>query len=269
MSIYIDKTASVDPRAKIGDGVYIGPFSIIGPEVEIGEGTRIESHNVITDRVKIGRNNRIYSHCSIGTEPQDVSYKGGKTIVIIGDNNIFREHATVNRASEKEVGITSIGNNCYFMIGSHVAHDVRVGDNLIMANGACLAGHVHVGDNVTISGMAGVQQYVTVGSYSFLGGMCKPNHDVPPYMLVEGIPAKERCVNAIGLKRNNFPDEVIRALTQAYKLLFRSKVGLQNARDILAKKEIMFPAVENLLSFIEVQQQGTHGRGRDLRRKAA
>jgi UDP-N-acetylglucosamine acyltransferase len=269
MSALIDKLASVDPRAQIEDGVYIGPFCVVGPEVEIGEGTRLDGNVTLSGRVKIGKHNRIFPGTVIGAEPQDISYKGTKTQVIIGDNNTFRECVTVNRASEKEDGITAIGSNCYFMATAHIAHDCKLGSNIVMGNASMLGGHVHVFDNATLSGAVGVHHFASVGSFSFVSGVSRVLHDVPPYMLVEGIPTRPRCVNIVALKRNNFPVEVIRALTEAYRLLYRSKVGLENAREILINKELMFPAVQSLLAFIVHQQEGRHGRGRDRRRAAA
>lgn len=268
MAIIIDKLASVDPRAQIADNVFIGPFCVVGPQAEIGAGTRLENHVTISGIVKIGDNNRFFANAVIGADPQDISYKGTETQVVIGDNNVFREGVTVNRASEKEDGVTAVGSNCYFMATVHIAHDCKLGDNIIIGNASMLGGHVHVQDNATLSGAVGVHHFASVGTYSFVSGVSRVLHDVPPYMLVEGIPTRPRCVNVVALKRKNFPAEVIRALSEAYRLLYRAKVGLTNAREILKNNNSLFPAVENLFSFIEHQQGGRHGRGRDRRRAA-
>jgi UDP-N-acetylglucosamine acyltransferase len=265
---YIDPLASVDPRATISDDAFIGPFCVVGPEVEIGEGTRLDSHICVSGKVRIGKNNRIFPGTVIGAEPQDISFKGSKTQVIIGDSNVLRECVTINRASEKEDGITAVGSNCYFMAGVHVAHDCKLGNNIIIGNASMLGGHVHVHDNATISGAVGVHHFASVGSYSFISGVSRVLHDVPPFMLVEGVPTRPRCVNVVALKRNNFPATVVRALNEAFRLLYRSKVGVENAREILRNGGNMVPAIETLFHFIDHQQGGRHGRGRDRRHAA-
>lgn len=268
MATNISHLASVDPRAEIGNDVEIGPFSVIGPHVTIGDRCKIENNVTIKGHCTIGQNNHIHPFSVIGGEPQDISYKGAPTRVIIGDNNMIRESVTINRATEKEDGITAVGSNCYFMACVHVAHDCKVGSNVIIANGTMLGGHVHVHDCATISGAVGVHHFCSVGSYSFVGGLSRVLHDVPPYMLVEGIPTRPRCVNLVALKRNNFPSQVIRALVEAHRLLYRSRVGVENAKDILKNSGNLVPAVQNLLDFIGDQMEGRNGRGRD-RRKAA
>ena len=268
MTAFIHKQACVEDGAVLGDGVYIGPFCSVSSDTKIGDGTHLESNVSIIGKVTMGRNNRIFPGVVIGGDPQDITYKGSQTQVVIGDNNVIRECSTVNRASEKEDGITSIGSNCYFMATAHIAHDCKVGNNVIMGNCSMLGGHVHVHDNATLSGFVGVHHFGSIGSYSFVSGVSRVLHDVPPYMLVEGVPTRPRCVNVVALKRNNFPADVIKALNEAFRLFYRSKVGLEKAREILGSKNMMVPAVENLFSFIEYQQDGRHGRGRD-RRKAA
>ncbi len=269
MTSHISDMASVDPRAQIGAGVHIGPFCVVGPKAKIGDGTRLENNVTISGNVTLGRNNHIHPGAVIGAEPQDTSYRGTDTRVEIGDNNVIRESVTINRASEKEEGITSIGNNCFLMACCHVAHDCRVEDNVIIANCGLLGGHVHVFNHVTISGGVAVHQFASIGSYAYVGGLARVTHDVPPYMLVEGAPARPRCVNVVALKRNDFPAEVIRALSETHRLIYRSKVGLENAREILRSNGHFVPAVSTLLEFIGDQHEGRHGRGRDRRRAAA
>jgi UDP-N-acetylglucosamine acyltransferase len=268
MATYIAEHALVDPRAEIGEDVSIGPFSVIGPNVKIGHGTKIENGVTLMGHVTLGENNQLFPGVVIGGPPQDVSYRGSDTQVIIGDNNIFREGVTVNRASEKEDGITRVGSHNFFMACSHVAHDCRVGDHVIMANGTLLGGHVHVYDHATLSGGIGIHHYTTIGRYSFIGGLARVIHDVPPFMLCEGHPARPRCVNVVALKRNNFTTSTIHCLAEAHRLLYRAKVGLDHAREILRSNEQLVPAVNELLSFIEGQQEGKHGRGRERRRAA-
>jgi UDP-N-acetylglucosamine acyltransferase len=268
MATIIAHTAVVDPRAELDDEVRIGHHCVIGPNAKIGYGTRLENNVTITGHCVIGRNNHLFPGVVIGAEPQDLSYKGSPTQVIIGDGNVFRESVTVNRATEKEDGITSVGNNCYLMTCSHVAHDCKVGDRVIMANNVMLGGHVHVYHDATLSGGAAVHHYASIGCYSFVSGLSRVLHDVPPYMLVEGFPARPRTVNVVALKRKNFSNEAIKTLMEAYRLLYRSRVGMEHAREILSGGKPLLPEVQVLFDFIGDSQLGRHGRGRD-RRKAA
>lgn len=268
MAQFISDQAAVDPRAEIEDEVYIGPFCVVGPKVHIGKGTRLENNVTLTGRVTIGEFNRIYAGSVIGAEPQDVSYRGSDTQVAIGDHNVIRECVTINRASEKEACVTSVGDHCFLMACVHVAHDCKVGDRVVMANGTLLGGHVHVFSDATISGGSGIHHFARIGNYAFVSGLSRVLHDVPPYMLVDGVPTRPRCVNVVALKRNNFRSEDIKALAEAHRLLYRAKVGLDHAREILRSKNVLIPPVNHLLGFIQEQQEGRHGRGRDVRRAA-
>jgi UDP-N-acetylglucosamine acyltransferase len=268
MATHISDRAVVDPQAEIADEVEIGPFCVVGPQVTIGRGTRLTASVTLLGRVTLGEENRLYPGVVIGGEPQDLSYRGGDTQVVIGDGNVFREAVTVNRATEKESGVTSIGNDCFLMACSHVAHDCVVGDRVILANGTLLAGHVRIHHHATLSGNVGVHQFTTIGSYSFIGGLSRVLHDVPPYMLIEGNPSRPRCVNVVALRRNSFPREYIEALSEAHRLLFRAKVGLDQACEILRSQGHLVPPVNHLLNFVQEQQEGRFGRARE-RRKAA
>lgn len=261
----ISDKAAVDPRARVAEGVEIGPFCVVGPDVIIGRGTVLMSNVAVLGNVTIGEFNRVYPGAVIGGEPQDLSYCGTDTRVELGDHNVIREAVTINRGSEKEEGLTAVGSHCFLMACSHVAHDCRVGDNVVIANGTLLAGHARVHHNATLSGNLGVHQFTTIGSYSFVGGLSRVLHDVPPYMLVEGAPARPRCVNVVALKRNDFPSEYIKALNEAHRLLFRAKVGLDHAREILRTRGKLVPPVNHLLNFIQEQQEGRHGRARERR----
>ena len=265
----IHPSAIVDPQARLAEGVVIGPYCLIGPDVTIGAGTRLESHCTVKGRVSLGRGNYLHPHVVIGGEPQDISCQNTDTAVEIGDHNIFREGVTVNRGTEKEIGLTSVGSHCYFMTGCHIGHDCSIGDHVIMANSCHLSGHVHVQHHATISGVVGVHHFCTVGSYSFVGGVSRVIQDVPPFMLAEGVPTRARCINAVGLKRNHFSSEQMRSLSVAHKLLYRSKVGLDQSRELLRANGQLLPVVNHLLNFVESQQQGRNGRGRERIRKAA
>lgn len=266
--VSVAEHAVIDSRAEIDADVEIGPFCVIGPHARIGRGCRLENNVTIMGHVTLGEDNHLYPGVVIGGEPQDLSYRGSDTRVVIGHNNTFRECVTVNRATEKEDGVTSIGNHNYFMACTHVAHDCRVGGNIIIANGTLLGGHVHVHDHASLSGGVAVHHYTTIGSYSFVSGLSRVLHDVPPFMLVEGHPTRPRCINVVALKRNAFSADAIRALAEAHRLLYRARVGLDHAREILRSNSQLVPQVNELLSFVQVQQEGQHGRGRERRRAA-
>ncbi len=268
MATYAAENVSIDPRAEIDEDVDIGPFCVIGPHVRIGRGTRLENGVTLMGHVVLGEFNHVYPGAVIGGEPQDISYSGGDTKVVIGDHNIIRECVTINRGTEKEEGITSIGDHNFLMACSHVAHDCRLGNYVILTNGTLLGGHVHVHDHAILSGGVAVHHFATVGSYSFVAGLSAVRHDVPPYLLVEGYPARPRCINVVALKRNNFPPHVIDCLSEAHRLLYRAKVGLEHAREILRADGQLVPEVNHLLRFVEEQHEGKHGRGREHRRAA-
>jgi UDP-N-acetylglucosamine acyltransferase len=268
MTTRIAENVAIDSRAEIDDDVEIGPFCVVGPEVRIGRGTRLENNVTLMGRVTIGEQNHFFPGVVIGGHPQDVSYRGSDTRVIIGDHNVFRESVTVNRATEKEEGVTTIGSHNFLMAGSHVAHDCRLGNYIIIANATLLGGHVRMHDHASLSGGVAVHHYATIGSYSFVAGISRVLHDVPPYMLCEGHPARPRCINVVALKRNEFSTETIHCLAEAHRLIYRAKVGLDHAREILRSNDQMVPHVNALLSFIQEQQEGKHGRARERRRAA-
>jgi UDP-N-acetylglucosamine acyltransferase len=265
MPTKISDRAQVDPRARLDEDVEIGPFCVIGPDVCIGRGTRLRNNVTLTGRVTLGEHNRLYPGVVIGAEPQDLSYRGTETQVIIGDHNVLRESVTINRATEKEDGVTTVGSRCLLMACCHVAHDCRVGDRVVLANATLLGGHVRVHHHATLSGGVGVQHFATIGAYSFVSGLSRVLHDVPPYMLVEGSPARPRRVNVVALKRNHFPTEVVEALVEAHRLIYREKVGLDQAREILRNEGQLIPAVNHLLNFVQEQQEGRQGRARERR----
>jgi UDP-N-acetylglucosamine acyltransferase len=268
MATSIAANAWVDPRAEIDEEVVIGPFCTIGAGARIGRGTRLHNNVTLMGNVTLGADNVLFPNVVIGAEPQDYSYRGSDTAVAVGDGNTFREGVTVNRGSEKEDGVTRIGDNNFLMGNCHVAHDCKLGNHILIANGSLLAGHVHIHDHASISGGVAVHQFVTIGSYSFISALSRALHDVPPFMLVEGIPARPRCINIVALKRNDFTAERVEFIAAAHRLLYRSKVGLSHAREILRTNDQISPDVETLLAFIEGQQVGKHGRGREVRRAA-
>jgi len=268
MAVSISPNATVDPQAELGVDVVIGAYCVVGPRAKIGDGTRLECHATILGDVTLGCQNRIYPNVVLGGDPQDLGYRGSPTRLRIGDHNIIRENVTVNCGSEKENRVTMIGNHCYLMANSHVAHDCHIGNQVVIANSTQLGGHVHVHDHATISGLVGVHHFATIGRYSFVSGLSRIQKDVPPFMLCEGSPARPRCVNVVALKRNSFADEIIKSLAEAHRLIFRSRVGVDQARELLRRDNRLVPQVTELLDFLEHLDDGQHGRTRDIRRAA-
>lgn len=267
-TVEIHPTAIVDPRAELAAGVRIGPHCVVSSEAVIGPGTVLENHVTIMGRVTIGARNRIFPNCVIGGEPQDISYRGTPTCVLIGDDNTIREGVTINRASEKEEGLTTIGDGNFLMAACHVAHDCRIADHVTIANGTLLGGHVRIDSRASLSGAVAVHHWATIGGWAFVAGLSRVLHDVPPFMLCEGAPARPRCINMVALKRGGFDRDAIAAIAEAHRLLYRAKVGLEPAREILRTQGMLGPAVEALLGFLAQQQEGRHGRARDRRRAA-
>jgi UDP-N-acetylglucosamine acyltransferase len=224
----IHKTAIINPKTKISSNVTIGAYSVIGPDVEIDENTIVHSHVVISGNTKIGKNNKIYSFASIGNDPQDLKYNGEKTKLIIGDNNTIREYVTINPGTINDGGKTIIGNNCLFMISSHVAHDCLVGNNVIIANNVPLGGHVIIEDSVVIGGNSAVQQFTRIGKMAMIGGMTGVLHDVIPYGLSTGNRNSLQGLNLIGLRRAKFENKEILGLSETYKKIFATKNLIEN-----------------------------------------
>ena len=245
----IHKTAIVDNKAKVSNSANIGPYSVIGPNVEIGENVIIHSHVNISGNTKIGNGNKIYPFASIGNDPQDLKYNGEETKLVIGNNNKIREYVTINPGTVGGGGLTEIGNNCLFMISSHIAHDCHVGNNVIIANNVPLGGHVTIEDNVVIGGNSAVQQFTRIGKLAMIGGMTGVLHDVIPYGLSIGNRNYLHGLNLIGLRRTNLENKDILGLTEAYKEIFATK----NLTDNLDKLNGEFkknPLVKDIIEFI-------------------
>ena len=245
----IHKTAIIDAKAKISSSVNIGPYCVIGPNVEIGDNVKIHSHVNISGNTIIGKNNKIYPFASIGNDPQDLKYDGEKTKLIIGDNNKIREYVTINPGTDGGGGLTKIGNNCLFMISSHIAHDCDVGNNVIIANNVPLGGHAIIEDNVVIGGNSAVQQFTRIGKMAMIGGMTGVLHDVIPYGLSTGNRNILQGVNLIGLRRAKFKNKDILGLSEAYKAIFATKNLTENISKLNGEfKEN--PLVKNVIKFI-------------------
>ena len=252
MGAAIHPTAVVDPSARIGANVAIGAYSVVGAEVEIGDGTVVGPHCTIEGPTRIGRDNRFHGHAAIGGDPQDKKFEGERTELVIGDRNVIREFATVNRGTGNGGGSTRIGDDNWLLAYVHVAHDCIVGNGCVFSNNATLAGHVEVGDFVILSGFAGVHQFCRIGAHAFVGMGAFVNGDVPPFVMVaqEGY-GRPRGVNAEGLKRRGFDAERISAIKRAYRALYVSGAKLDEAKRQLAALADGSADVRELLDFIE------------------
>ncbi|MDR3561816.1 MAG: acyl-ACP--UDP-N-acetylglucosamine O-acyltransferase [Negativicutes bacterium] len=249
------ETAVIHPGARIGKDVEIGPYAVIGENVLIGDGTKIGAHVVIDGWTSIGKNCILFPSSSIGTEPQDLKYRGEKSYVFIGDNTRVREFATVNRATG-EGEETRVGANCLLMAYTHVAHNCIVGNHVIMSNAATLAGHVIVEDRVVIGGLAGVHQFVKIGRNAMIGGASKVVQDVPPFVIVDGHPARVAGLNNVGMARAGLSDIARRNLKKAYKILYRSGLTLAQAIAVMEQELESCEEVEHFLRFLRNAERG-------------
>lgn len=251
----IHPSAVIDPSAKIADKVNIGPWTLIGADVEIGEGCDISSHVVIKGPTKIGTGNKIYQFSTIGDDTPDLKYNGEPTRLLIGDNNVIREGVTIHRGTVQDNSETVIGSNNLLMAYVHVGHDCVIGDNVIMGNNASVAGHVYVGDWAILSGYALVHQFVHVGAHCFIAPAAFVYHDVPAFITAFGTPAEPRTINREGLKRRGYSAEQIALANQAYKLLYRRGLKLNEAIEAIGKLGDD-PAIAQFLSSIEKSTRG-------------
>jgi UDP-N-acetylglucosamine acyltransferase len=236
--------------------VSVGPYSIIGEHVEIGEGTTIGAHVLIEGRTRIGAHNRIFAFNALGGSPQDKKYAGEATRLEIGDRNTIREYCTFNCGTVQDAGVTRIGNDHWIMAYVHVAHDCQVGNHVIFANAASIAGHVHVGDHAVLGGFTGVHQFVMIGAHAMTGGATLLLQDLPPYVMAAGNDAKPFGINAEGLKRRGFSEDQISEIRRAYKTLYRSGLGLEEARVAIAAQAESVPELRVLVDFLDRSRRG-------------
>ena len=253
----IHPTAIVDPEAQLGEGVSIGPYSVVGPHVRLDDGVELHAHVVVSGRTRIGARTRIFPFASIGSAPQDLKYKGEPSELVIGSDNTIREHVTMNPGTEGGGMLTRIGDGCLFMVGSHVGHDCRIGNRVILANNATLGGHVIIEDHAILGGLSAVHQFCRIGQHVMVGGMSGIEHDVVPYAMVMGNRAWISGLNLIGLKRRGFGRETIRALRDAYALLFAEDGTWSEHIEQVAARYADDTAVQELIGF--VRQDSSRG----------
>lgn len=263
----IHPTAIIDSSAWLDAGVVIGPYCVIGPNVHIGERTLLHNHVTIQRDTEIGRDNVIYPYAVVGGDPQDKKYRHEQTFLRIGDRNHIREMATLHRGTANGGGLTEIGCDNLIMATAHVAHDCRIGNGVVIANAVMLAGHIVIEDFATIAGGAGLHHFVTVGTLAMIGGMARVSRDIPPYLVVEGRPAKPRKVNDVALTRRGMTVQSIEALKEAYKRLYRDN-GAAIAEKIvdLRRMHAAIPEIGRLCDAIEASARGVHGRALEAMR---
>jgi UDP-N-acetylglucosamine acyltransferase len=251
----IHPTALVDPSARVSDDVDIGPFCVIGPEVEIGDGTVIGPHVVIKGPTRLGKRNRIFQFASVGEDCQDKKYAGEATRLEMGDDNVVREGVTLHRGTVQDKAVTTIGSRNLFMAYSHVGHDCVIGDDCILANQATLAGHVTLGNFAILGGLSAIHQFCHMGEHAMAGGGSIITKDVPAYVIVNGNPAQTHGLNLVGLKRRGFERDALRALGDAYRIVYRQGLTMEQAIERL-ENDFAVPEVETFLASLKTSQRG-------------
>ena len=252
----IDPRAIIDPQAILADNVQVGPWSYVGPDVVIGEGTSIASHVVIKGPTKIGSNNKIFQFSSIGEDCQDKKYAGELTYLEVGDSNVFREGCTIHRGTVQDESLTKIGSHNLFMAYAHVAHDCIVGDHVIMANNAAIAGHVQLGSHTILGGFTAVHQFCRIGAHVMCGAGTVVLKDIPDYVMATGNPAQPHGINAEGLKRRGFTPDMIRQIKQAYKIIYRRKLTVDQALQQLSEMALDTAEILPLIYSLQASSRG-------------
>jgi len=246
----IHPTAIVDPAAQLAKSVRVGPYATIGPHVKLADNVVVMQHAVLDGHTTVGEGTTLYPHSCVGLPPQDLGYAGEPTTLVIGKNNIIREHATLHTGTPKGHGTTQVGDNCMFMVNTHVAHDCAIGNNVIMANNAVMGGHVTIDNFVIVGGNSAIQQFVRIGKHVMIGGMTGVESDVIPYGLVTGIRAGLSGLNLIGLRRRGFTRDQIHTLRRAYRLLFAAEGTLTERTNDVAELFGEQDAVQEIIAFI-------------------
>jgi UDP-N-acetylglucosamine acyltransferase len=252
----IHSSAIIDPAAQLAADVEVGPYAVIGPHVEIGAGSRIGAHAVITGHTRIGRDNHIFQFVSLGAEPQDKKYAGEPTRLEIGDRNTIREFCTFNIGTVQDAGATRLGNDNWMMAYVHLAHDCQIGNHTIFANNSQLAGHVDVSDHAILGGFTAVHQFCRIGAHSITAIGTVVLQDIPPFVTASGNTAQPYGINSEGLKRRGFSVDAIARIKRAYKTLYKSGLGLDDARREIALMTTECPQLQLLTDFLGASTRG-------------
>jgi UDP-N-acetylglucosamine acyltransferase len=260
MAKLIHPTAIVAPGAQLGDGVSVGPYSIVGEHVVIGPRTSIGPHCVIDGHTTIGADNNFYRFCSIGGMPQDKKYRGEPTRLEIGNANTVREYVTINTGTAQDVGVTRLGDDNWIMAYVHIAHDCQIGNHTVIANSVQLAGHIHIGDWAILGGLSAVHQFVRIGAHTMVGGTSSIRQDIPPYLIGAGDPFRPVGINSEGLNRRGYTPEDIAALKEAYKLLYRRNLKIEEAcaqmEALKQERPAARQAVQVMIDFLAASTRG-------------
>ena len=253
--VTVHPSALVDPAAQLGGGTFVGPYCVIAAGVSLGDGCWLQHHVTLDGPLTAGRGNKFYAYCSIGQRTQDLKYRGEPTYLEIGNDNYFREFVTINR-STSDAGKTRVGSGGNFLAYSHVGHDCTVGDAVIFSNNGTLAGHVQVGDHAVIGGLTAVHQFCRIGRFAITGGCSKIVQDVPPFMIADGNPAKVRGINQVGLERHGYAPEKIKAIKEAFRLIYRAKLNTGQALEAMRQQLAQSEEVQLILKFVEESERG-------------
>ncbi|MFQ5689579.1 MAG: acyl-ACP--UDP-N-acetylglucosamine O-acyltransferase [Gemmatimonadota bacterium] len=248
-------SAVVHPEARIAESASIGPYAVIGPNVEIAEEVRVGPHVYIERDTSIGRGCTLAKGAVLGTDPQDMKYRGEDTVLEVGERTVIREYATLNRGTAAS-GRTVVGDDCLIMAYAHVAHDCRLGDHVILANSVHMGGHVEIGEWASVGGVTAIHQFVRIGCHSFIGGGSRLPQDVVPYVMVSGNPCAAHGLNTVGLRRRGFPAATLRKLRNAYRVIFQSHLNIGQACEALEAEGMESPEIRRMLTFIQDSRRG-------------
>lgn len=248
-------SAVIHEDADLADSVSVGPFAIVGPSVTLGEGVRVGSHAVIEKNTRVGDECEVHHGAVLGTDPQDLKYRGEESWLEVGDRTVVREYATLNRGTA-ESGTTLVGSDCLVMAYAHVAHDCRIGNHVILSNAVNMAGHVEIGDHVIVGGVTAIHQFVRIGAHAFVGGGSRLSQDVVPYTIVAGNPCAAYGINVTGLRRRGFEKKTITAVRRAYRSVFQSELNIGDALARLEDEGGHGPEVRAMIDFVRGSERG-------------
>ncbi len=252
----IHPTAVIGSGAEIDPSCEIGPYAVIGPKVRMGPGNTVGAHALVDGNTTLGKGNRIFAHAVVGAPPQDLKYRGEDTRLEMGDGNLVREFASVHTGTVGGGGVTRLANQCLIMASAHVAHDVQLGDRCIVATFCALAGHVEAEDGVIFGGLSAVQQFSRIGRLAYVGGLTGVNMDVAPYLMASGQRGEIMGINTVGLQRAGFTEEQITRVKEAYRIVYRAKLPLQEALAQVRSELGQHPEIAHWVKFIEGSQRG-------------